>query len=146
MKPSKQILFMALGVAFWFVAAMIIRLSGQAVFSENNPYLLLMFVLAVPITFGFIFITQKMGKLKQSEILRPIAIVTATAALLDGVAMTWFRSLYSNSFEVSFFGSALILWGAGLGLLLAHFLTLKNTDSKSQRQHSAVSITEENYH
>lgn len=132
MKNSKQLLFVVLGAAFWFVAAMIVRLLGQTVFSENNPYLILMFVLAIPITFGFIFITQKVAKLEPSEILRPVVIITYTATFLDAIAMTWFRNLYSSSFEVSFFGSAFILWGAGLGLFLAHFLTNRNNNTESQ--------------
>ena len=123
MKISKQLLYVALGVVFWFVAAMIIRFLGEAVFSENNPFLLLMFVLAIPITFIFIFITQKVANIKKEELLSPIVIITFTAAFLDGIAMTWFRTLYSNSFEVSFYGAALILWGVALGLFLTHILT-----------------------
>ena len=44
---------------------------------------------------------------------------------LDGVALTWFRQLYSESFEVASHGAALILWGAGLGLLFAFYLDQK---------------------
>ncbi|RUS96618.1 hypothetical protein DSM106972_086410 [Dulcicalothrix desertica PCC 7102] len=131
MKNSLTILFVALGAAFWLIGAMIVRLLGQTVFSENNPYLILMFVLAIPITFGFIFITRKVAKLEQSEILRPVVIITYTATFLDAIAMTWFRNLYSSSFEVSFFGAAFILWGAGNGLFLAHFLTNKNNNIAS---------------
>jgi hypothetical protein len=125
MNTSKQLLFVSLGVLFWFVAAMIVRFLGDAVFTENNPYLILMFMLTIPITFGFLFITQKVANLPKTELLRPIVIITFTAAFLDGIAMTWFRKLYSESFEVSFYGSALILWGVGMGLFLAHFLTNK---------------------
>jgi hypothetical protein len=125
MNTSRQLLFVSLGVLFWFVAAIIVRFFGDAVFTENNPYLILMFVLTIPITFGFLFITQKVANLSKTELLRPIVIITFTAAFLDGIAMTWFRKLYSESFEVSFYGSALILWGVGMGLFLAHFLANK---------------------
>jgi hypothetical protein len=125
MNTSRQLLFVSLGILFWFVAAMMVRFLGNTVFTENNPYLILMFVLTIPITFGFLFITQKAANLAKTELLRPIVIITFTAAFLDGIAMTWFRKLYSESFEVSFYGSALILWGVGMGLFLAHFLTNK---------------------
>ena len=121
MKKSQQIYCIILGVIFWFVAAMIVRFLGKSVFTENNPFLILMFILAIPITFIFLFITQKVLKINRLEIIRPIVIITLTAAFLDGIALTWFRTLYSDSFEVSSYGAALILWGVGLGLLSAHF-------------------------
>lgn len=128
MKKSQQIYCIILGVIFWFVAAMIVRFLGKSVFTENNPFLILMFILAIPITFIFLFITQKVLKISRLEIMRPIVIITLTAAFLDGIALTWFRTLYSDSFEVSSHGAALILWGVGLGLFLAYFQTKKVKD------------------
>ncbi|WP_197076701.1 DUF5367 family protein [Hymenobacter terrenus] len=126
MKQSKELPLIALGVVFWLAAALFIRLFGPAVFSENNPKLILVFVLAFPVSYGFILISKKLGNLQKPEILRAVTIMTTTATFLDGVALAWFRQLYAQSFEVALYGAAWILWGVGAGLLLGYCLTGRN--------------------
>ena len=56
-------------------------------------------------------------------------ILTCSALLLDGIAMMWLPNLYENqslkkknSFTSIYFsrmGAAAILWGGGIGLLIA---------------------------
>jgi hypothetical protein len=125
MSQSKISLYVFLGVIFWFNAAMIIRFMGETFLTENNPKLILAFLLTFPITGFTFYITKLVTKLAYSELLRPIVIMTFTATFLDGIALTWFRQLYSSSFEVALHGSALILWAAGLGLLFAFYLEEK---------------------
>jgi hypothetical protein len=126
MTKSKQLLYIILGVIFWFVAAMIVRIGGEAVFTQNNPLLALLFVIAFPVTWVFFEITKKLGGINNSELLRPIVIITATATCLDAIAMSAFHQLYSQSFEVAFFGSAMILWGVFIGLVGAYYLEQNN--------------------
>ena len=125
MTKSKQILFVALGAAFWYQGAMIIRFFGASVFSENNPKLVLFLVLAIPLTLGSMYITKLITKLPFSELLKPVVIMTFTATFLDAIALIWFRQIYSQSFEVALHGAALILWGAGLGLFFAFYFDQK---------------------
>jgi hypothetical protein len=120
MKNLKLILYVFLGAVFWFNAAMIIRVCGSAVFSENNSYLFLFYFLAIPVTLVSMFLTKVICKLQFSELLRPVVIMTFTATFLDAIALTWFRQLYSQSFEVALHGAAWILWGVGLGLLFSY--------------------------
>ena len=122
MKNSNAILFVCLGTAFWFVAAMIIRLLGTAVFTENNAWLILLYGLAIPLTVVFLYITSWLAKRPLRNLLGPVVIITFTATFLDAIALTWFRSLYSPSFEVALHGAAWILWGVGLGLLFSYYL------------------------
>jgi hypothetical protein len=126
MKNSKLLLFIGLGIAFWYQAAMIIKFFGVSVFTEHNPKLILFFFLAIPITIVSMYITALLTKLKIYELLRPVVIMTFTATFLDGIALVWFRHLYSESFEVAMHGAAWILWGAGLGLLFAYVLETRN--------------------
>ncbi len=121
MKLSKVLLFIILGVVFWFSAAISIRLLGASALNENNPYLILFFILSIPVTLLFFVITKVIAKVKYSELLRPVVIITITATFLDAFALTYYRKLYSQSFEVSHYGSALILWGVGLGLLFSYY-------------------------
>jgi Family of unknown function (DUF5367) len=125
MKSSKFLLFVFLGIVFWFNGAMIVRFLGEKVLTENNPNLIFGFLLAIPVTIVTLIITKYLSGIKFNELLKPVVIMTFTATLCDGIALTWFRPLYSNSFEVALHGAALILWGAGLGLLFAYILELK---------------------
>lgn len=123
MKKSNLLLFVALGTAFWIIAALIIRFAGATVFSENNPGMLLFFALAVPLTLVSMYITKLVSKLRFEELLHPVVIMTFTATTLDAIALTYFRQLYSESFEVALHGAAWILWGAGLGLFFSFCLS-----------------------
>lgn len=122
MKRANLVLFVALGVVFWFVAALIIRFCGTSVFTENNPYLIGLYALTIPLTVGFLFVAKTVGKLDYADLVEPTVVMTFTAAFLDAVALTWFRALYGESFEVALHGAALILWGVGLALLFAFVL------------------------
>lgn len=129
MKKSDFTLFVVLGVIFWFSAAMIIRFLGESVFSENNPMLLLFYLLAIPLTFVFMYITKWATKYEFVDMLKPAVIMLFTATFLDAIALAWFRSLYSPSFEVALHGAAWILWGACLGLLIPYYF-----DQKTERK------------
>jgi hypothetical protein len=122
MKSSKLALFVALGVVFWFNAAMIVRFAGTRVFTENNPNLIWMYLLAIPITALSIILTKFLSGFPYNALLKPVVIMTLVATILDGIALAWFGGLYGDSQEVRLYGAALILWAAGLGLLIAFIL------------------------
>jgi hypothetical protein len=128
MTKSQIPLFIFLGVIFWLNAALIIRYFGASVFSEANPFLGVFFGIAILITIFTIYVLKLISRLRYDQLLRPLTIMTITATFLDGIAMTWFRTLYSQSFEVSFYGSALILWAVGWGLFFG--LVLENKTIK----------------
>jgi hypothetical protein len=125
MKNTKIALFVTLGIIAWFNAVMIIRFLGESCLTANNPNLIWMFILAFPITALTIYLTKIISKLPYSELLRPIVIMTFTATFCDGIALVWFRQIYSDSFEIALHGAALILWGVGLGLLFAYILEIR---------------------
>ena len=125
MKSSKITLFVILGIIAWFNAVMIIRFLGESCLTENNPNLKWMFLLAFPVTVLTIYLTKLISKLPYSELLRPIVIMTFTATTCDGIALVWFRQIYSESFIIALHGAALILWGVGLGWLFAYILEVR---------------------
>lgn len=128
MKNSKIILFVALGVFFWLNAALIIRFFGNTVFYKSSSTLILFYFLAIPITLLSMYITKLLSGLQFNELLDPVVIMTATATFLDAIALTWFRQLYSQSFEVALHGAAWILWGVGLGLLFSYYFNKKQIE------------------
>ncbi len=123
MKNSKLLTLIVLGVVFWFVAAMTVKLSGNAVFTEHNFYRILMLVAAFPISYILVLMSIKIAKLNKSEILNAVVIMTITATFLDGIALTWFRQLYAETFEIALYGAAWILFGAGVGLFFGYVMT-----------------------
>ena len=128
MKNARLPLYITLGVIFWLSAALTVRTVGNTVFSENNAWLFLFFVLGFPITWGFLFVTKKAAGIEYGALLEPVVIMTFTATMLDGVALAWFRHLYGPTHEIALYGAAWILWGAGLGLLFAYVLKKRTTD------------------
>ena len=127
MSTVKILLFSFLGIVFWFIAAMIIHYVGARAFSAGNPNLPLVFALAVPLTLVSMYLTTLVGRVNLRQLVEPVVIMTFTAAMLDGVALAWFRPLYSLSLDVALHGAAWILWGAGLGLLFAYLLQRTQT-------------------
>ncbi|GAB3224153.1 hypothetical protein GCM10027423_59770 [Spirosoma arcticum] len=98
----------------------------------------MMFVITIPITIGFLFTAKRVGKFGWHQLLGPVVVMTFTATFLDGVALTWFHTLYANSYEIAMFGGALILWGVGMGLCMAYVLEQRWADRKK----NTAAITE----
>lgn len=127
MKNSKLVLCVILGIVFWFSGAVSVKFLGNYVFTESSPYKIIMLVLLFPISYIFVMIGKKAAKLEKSEILKAVVIMTIAATFCDGIALTWFRGIYAESYEVSHYGAAWILFGAGVGLLIAYFVNEAQT-------------------
>lgn len=121
------LLAIVLGVAFWFNGAIVISQIGENLLTDKNNLLFVGLLIAVPVTIITIIIAKYLFGLPYSRMVKPIGIMTLTATFCDTIALTWFQSLYSNSTDIAFHGAALILWGAGLGLLFAYYLERKTT-------------------
>lgn len=103
------------GAILWFLAAMLVRAIGPlgAYRGIGTP---LLYALVVPGTAGLILIGRRLAGLPRDRILLGVAIVTAAASLLDGTALAWFPALYGPN---AVGAAAAILWGVGVGLVLA---------------------------
>ena len=110
-----------IGAVLWFIAAILLRNIGPlGAFEGGNRVLL--YALTIPGTMPFIWMTQRLARLASNQIAIGIAIVTATALLLDGVAVAWFPQLYGDELAQVTSSAAAILWGAGVGLMLAFLM------------------------
>ena len=106
----------ALGVAFWFLAAMMVRFIGPFVFIEGSATLVLTFVFSIPIAWVFFRVALLLSGARGADVLPAVSILTFVALCLDGVALTWFRELYGPTYA---YGGPWIMWGAGLILMVA---------------------------
>jgi hypothetical protein len=117
-----QVTFLVLyGAALWFLAAMIVQYVGPMGAFRGHA-MLITYALVVPGTIPAILIGQKLARVSRSQTPVAVMIMTATALLLDGVAFSWFRTLYGTDPAVAMSGAAVILWGAGVGLVLGMML------------------------
>ena len=119
LKTSKIILFIGLGIIFWFAAAMFVRLADSAVFTPANPLLIVLYVVSIPVTLALNWIASVVSRVPMQDMFEPAVIMTIIATLLDGVAITWVTQLYGDNPSQVMLGAAWILYGAGLGLLWA---------------------------
>jgi len=122
-------LYVVLGVVFWFSGAMIVRLLGEAVFTPGNPLLILVFIATIPLGRVFLWIAQRIGKLPDTgklpdkAVFAPMVMMTQVAIMLDGIAITWFPQLYGDTPTHVMLGAAVILWGGGVGLVIAWIMS-----------------------
>lgn len=124
---TTQIAILAIyGVVLWFLAAMLVRNIGP-MGALDGGWGALTYALIIPGTVPAIIAARPLAKLRRDQTLAGIAVITATALLLDGVAHAWFPGIYGTDPALIVKGAGAIFWGAGVGLVLA-FIMNKGAD------------------
>jgi hypothetical protein len=108
----------AIGVAFWFSAALTVQFGAPAGFFGPTASALL-FAVSIPICWLSVLLTKKLARLRAGQTLPGIAIGLVAATICDAVALTWGRGLYGSDPAQIVSGAAWILWGVGFFLLFA---------------------------
>lgn len=119
--PGQTILLILIGAALWFLAAVMLRIVAPMGALEGSARAIT-YALIVPGTLPFVWGTRVLVKLRRDQIAIGIAVVTATALLIDGIVVAWFPVVYGSSLPQVTNSAAAILWGAGVGMLLAFIL------------------------
>jgi len=73
-------------------------------------------------TVPFVLLARRIGRLAPGQLVPAYALATATALLLDGLAISFARPLYGSDPTGA---AAAILWGAGMGIMLSFVLDLR---------------------
>lgn len=123
---GQTILLMAIGAALWLFAAMILRIVAPMGALEGSARAMT-YALIIPGTLPFVWLTQLLAKLRCDQIAIGVAVVTATALLIDGIVVAWFPVIYGSELPQVTNCAAAILWGAGVAMALA-FIVNKETD------------------
>jgi hypothetical protein len=105
------------GAVLWFLAAMLVRVLTP-MGALDGGWRVMTYMLVVPGTAPAILGARVIAKLARAQTATGILIVTAAALLLDGVAFAWFPELYGADPAHWLAAAAVILWGAGVGLVL----------------------------
>ncbi len=118
LSPRQLAIVAASGAVLWLAAALLLRwINAQDGFSGGGR--LLIYAVLVPGTLPFVYLLRWLGRLEPAQLLPGVAITTTTALLLDGIATAWFPALYGASPQQVLDAAAAILWGAGVGMVLA---------------------------
>lgn len=104
-------LFVGIGVVLWFVAAMMIRFLGPAVFVPGSAALPLVFALSIPVAWAFLWVGTTGIGVRGAAVMPAVIIMSFTAMFLDGLALTFFPALYGLPPASLLMGAALLLWG-----------------------------------
>lgn len=107
----------AIGAFYWLMAALVVRWTA-ADWVGDTGMTILVFALIVVVTGPALFLGMRVARVTRSGAAFAATVMTMTALLLDGVALTWFRSLYGTEPAIILGGAASIMFGAGVALVL----------------------------
>jgi hypothetical protein len=89
-----------------------------------------LYLLVIPGTLPFVPLVRRSAGLAPGQHFIAMAVATAVAALLDGVALAWFPWLYADTIERVAAAGAVILWGAGVGMALGLLVDRYNANRR----------------
>lgn len=130
-KSFNIILFVLLGIVFWFTGVLFVRLGGEALFVQGSPWLLFLFVLALPVSWVFVKVSAVVGQVHGAELLTALVLETITATLIDGTVLTWFQTVYSHEQSRLLLIAAWLLWGGGMGLAVGYLESLRGLPQRT---------------
>lgn len=109
------------GAVLWLAAALLLRWLGPMGIHDGMARVVL-YVLVVPGTYPFNLLIRRIAGLSKGQTVHALALGTGVATLLDGVALAWFPSLYGTGLPIHLGAATVILWGAGVGILIAFWM------------------------
>jgi hypothetical protein len=115
----KQLAFcVSYGLGLWIGAIFLIRAIGPlGAFSGWG--LIVSFIALVPATLPAVLLTKKvMGSFKD-QLLLGVTIISTIALLMAGLCFSFWPSLYGSDTTTLLAASGFMLWGGGVGFVLA---------------------------
>ena len=112
--------YAVIGAVLWFVFALLIRLIGPSVFVPGTAALAPTFLGLIPVSALAVWLTARLGRVQGQSLINAMSIMSFTAMLLDGVAVTWFPALYGLTGTPLALAAAWLLWGVGCCQLIAY--------------------------
>lgn len=113
----KRLRAILLGVALWLVAARAVHYLGS--YLDGGSGSLILFAVAIVTSWLTVDLLRFLVRPAPGELVPAMAWGTLSALLLDGLAISFVPDLYAGIGSATQYGAALIMWGAGLGLLFA---------------------------
>jgi len=121
LSSQQTVLLIVIGAVLWFLAAIILRLIAPMGALEGSARVI-SYVLVIPGTLPFVVLTRMLVKLLPHQLFTGVAVATMIALLIDGIVIAWFPAVYGGELPQVTNCAAIILWGAGVGMVLAFIL------------------------
>ena len=118
---SQAAILAIIGAVYWFIAALVVRWTAAG-WVGNDAMTALVFGLIIVGTVPALLLGIRIAGLGRNQAQISATVMTGTALLLDGVALTWGQSLYGDDPTIVLGGAASIMWGAGVALVLGMVL------------------------
>lgn len=112
---------LGIGTVLWLGAGLLLNALAAAGMLAGGARLIV-YALVVPGTLPFVLMTRWLAGLAAGQLFAGVAVVTMTALLIDGVAVAFAPWIYGETETQVLAASAAVLWGAGVGLVLAALL------------------------
>lgn len=107
-----------LGAVLWLGAALLLRALAPLGVHDGAARVAL-YAAIVPGSWPFVLLLVRAARLAPAQRLGGVAVALAVAMLLDGLALAWAPGLYGATLVDAAGAGAVILWGAGVILVLA---------------------------
>lgn len=105
-----------LGAILWFIAALFIRFTMPLGWFEGNNETIILFVVSVPLAMIAIELIQKITQGEAGSMIRTASVISVVGLLLDALALSWSRDLYSKDPVGLETAAAWLLWVVGFTL------------------------------
>lgn len=123
--PVATCVLLAQGVLEWYLAALFIKHLGP-MGAFDGVWLPILYGLAVPFILPAVWLARWSVGYPKAATVVPVAIVSATATLCDGIAIAWFQSaIYGPDPRIVALGGGWLLWGIGMGLFISVAMSLR---------------------
>lgn len=106
-----------LGLMVWLLGAVLLRWLGPLGAYEGAGRVAL-YGLIIPGTVPLILLLPTLTGIRRNQIAAGAALATATAILMDGIALAWFPTLYGETLAHHAGAGAAILWAGAVAILL----------------------------
>jgi hypothetical protein len=115
----KQMAFcVGYGLALWMGAIFLVRaMAGMGALSGVG--LIIAFIVLIPATIPAVLLTQRVMGPSKAQLLVGVSIISAIALLLAGLSFSFSPSFYGTHPALVISAAGFILWGGGIGLVLA---------------------------
>ncbi|MDA0962739.1 MAG: hypothetical protein O2898_07460 [Proteobacteria bacterium] len=106
------------GLVLWLAAALLLRVIGPMGVYDGAARVAL-YLAIIPGTVPVLWLMRRLARLQAGQMVPAMAMGTGTATIMDGIALAWFPDLYGAGVALHAGAGGTILWGGGIGLLLA---------------------------
>lgn len=110
-------LLIVLGIVFWAVVMINIRLRPQAVLDPIQG--LVPFIAAPLMGWISVWLCKRIGRLSAEQLLPGVALTGAVAMMIDGAVLKWWSGVYGMDQQLLRVAAAGLLWGYGVAFAVA---------------------------